>query len=92
MTEHGCPVGNNPPQPRKTKMTSMRGYRRFRDALDALRECHAHLRDPLITGSVVGEATAREQLVELCGKILEDVGLTITGHAVITENDEGSDE
>jgi hypothetical protein len=73
-------------------MSDMRGYRRFRDALDALRECQAHMRDPLITGSVVGEATARAQLIEMCGKILEDCGLTITGHAEITENDEGSDQ
>jgi hypothetical protein len=69
-------------------MTNMRGYRRFRDALDIMRECHEHLRDPLITGSIVGEAAARAQLVELCGKILEDCGLTITGTAEITVSQE----
>ncbi len=65
-------------------MTNM-GYCRFRNTLGDLRDCHDHLRDHLISGISDGEHVARAQLVELCRKILEDCGLTITGEAEITE-------
>ena len=65
-------------------MTNME-YCRFRNTLRDLQDCYAHMHDPLIAGSADGESVARAQLVYVCGKILEDCGLTISGEAEITE-------
>jgi hypothetical protein len=63
-------------------------YCRFRNTLGDLRDCYDHIHDRLISGSHDSEHAAREQLVELCGKILEECGQTVGGTAAITDYDD----
>jgi hypothetical protein len=63
-------------------------YCRFRNTLADLRDCRAHIHDPLIAGAIVSEHSARKDLVLTCAEILEACGVSINPPDIrIVENE-----